>query len=61
MNMNSYYIVDGKKINLVEESWNYLIILDACRYDFFKKVYKKYLECEVKKGNLSSKTYNGLA
>ncbi|MAG26905.1 hypothetical protein CMI47_15305 [Candidatus Pacearchaeota archaeon] len=24
------------------ESWDFLIILDACRYDFFEKTYKKY-------------------
>ena len=24
--------------------WKYLIILDACRYDYFEKVYRDYLE-----------------
>ena len=24
--------------------WDYLIILDACRYDYFEKVYRKYLK-----------------
>jgi hypothetical protein len=46
--MSSKYIVDGKKINLMDENWDILIILDACRYDYFKKVYKKY----IKKGTL---------
>ena len=30
-------------------NWKYLIILDACRYDYFQKVYKKYLNGELKK------------
>lgn len=32
---------------LLNENWNNLIILDACRYDYFEKLYEKYL-----KGNL---------
>lgn len=32
-----------KKQNIMEEYWDTLIILDACRYDFFEKVYKDYL------------------
>jgi len=35
--------VNGQKCELMDENWDLLIILDACRYDFFKKVYKKYL------------------
>jgi len=38
-----YYIVDGKTKNILEENWDFLIILDAARYDFFKKLYKNYL------------------
>jgi len=38
------YAVEGKgKTNLMEEKWDYLIILDACRYDYFQKVYGNYL------------------
>lgn len=36
------YIVNGKIRNIIEEKWKYLIILDACRYDFFKKVYRNF-------------------
>jgi hypothetical protein len=32
-----------KDQNIVEEDWDNLIILDACRYDFFERVYKDYL------------------
>lgn len=28
-------------VDILEEKWDSLIILDACRYDFFEKVYKK--------------------
>ncbi|MFW6134895.1 MAG: hypothetical protein ACOC5R_04910 [Elusimicrobiota bacterium] len=34
------YMVDEKKIDLAEYKWDILVILDACRYDMFKKVYK---------------------
>ncbi|MCD6476850.1 MAG: hypothetical protein J7K26_01630 [Candidatus Aenigmarchaeota archaeon] len=37
------YIVEGNKIDILKEDWKYLIILDACRYDYFEKNYKKYL------------------
>ncbi len=38
-----------KKQKITEEDWDYLIILDACRYDTFKKLYPNYLEGELKK------------
>jgi len=28
----------------MEEDWDYLIILDACRYDYFAKLHHRYLE-----------------
>lgn len=30
--------------NIIDESWDYLIILDACRYDYFAKLHKKFFE-----------------
>lgn len=30
-----------KSQSIFDESWNFLLILDACRYDFFKKTIKK--------------------
>lgn len=33
-----------KKMNITESNWKYLILLDACRYDYFEKVYKDFLE-----------------
>jgi hypothetical protein len=27
----------------MEESWDYLIVLDACRYDYFEKLWRHYL------------------
>ncbi len=35
--------------NINEEDWDNLIILDACRFDFFKKVYKDYLDGKLEK------------
>ena len=43
------YIVDGEIKNLLEENWDFLIILDACRYDYFKETYGNYLDGDVKK------------
>lgn len=38
-----------EKVSIMEEDWDYLIILDACRYDYFSKLYKNYLCGELKK------------
>jgi hypothetical protein len=38
-------------VKILDEKWDYLIVLDACRYDSFEKYYKEYLP----KGNLSKK------
>jgi len=41
---------DENKINnIMDEKWDYLIILDACRYDYFLKIHKKYLHGKLKK------------
>lgn len=32
-----------------EEDWDYLIVLDACRYDKFKESYPDYLDGELRK------------
>jgi len=36
-------------LEITKINWDYLIILDACRYDFFKKIYKKYFSGNLKK------------
>ena len=38
-----------KQISVMEEDWDYLIVLDACRYDYFSKLYKNYLNGELEK------------
>jgi len=35
--------------NLFNEDWDTLIILDACRYDFFEKVYRDYFDGKLEK------------
>lgn len=40
---NHYYIVGKGYVRLTEVDWDYLIIVDAGRYDFFKKCYASYL------------------
>lgn len=47
--IEEYYKVDGEAKNLLEESWDFLVVLDACRYDYFKDLYRNYLDGEVKK------------
>jgi len=37
------------EIQPMRENWDYLIILDACRYDYFEKIYKRYLNGKLKK------------
>jgi len=34
---------------IVDGDWDYLIILDACRYDDFKELYSRYLNGKLKK------------
>ena len=36
-----FYLIDEKS-SIWEEDWKYLILLDACRYDTFKKVIKEF-------------------
>ncbi|MFB6147828.1 MAG: hypothetical protein ABEJ66_03000, partial [Candidatus Nanohaloarchaea archaeon] len=38
-----------KPQNVVEEDWDYLIILDACRFDSFKQIYGDYFEGKLEK------------
>jgi len=38
-----YYLVNNEKIDIISEDWDILIILDACRYDMFRKVYEEIL------------------
>lgn len=38
-------------VDIINEEWDYLIVLDACRYDDFEKVYPKYIKGELKKKN----------
>jgi len=38
-----------KRTCLMDEAWDYLIILDACRHDFFAEVYGEYLEGKLEK------------
>lgn len=34
---------------IMDEKWDYLIVLDACRYDYFERLYKKYLDGKLEK------------
>ena len=37
------------KVNIMQEKWDYLIILDACRYDYFERIYESYLQGKLTK------------
>ncbi|MCK5309942.1 MAG: hypothetical protein KAJ64_04785 [Thermoplasmata archaeon] len=41
--MEQGYKIDNKEVKMASEPWDYLIILDACRYDIFKEIYQDYL------------------
>ncbi|WP_254840505.1 hypothetical protein [Natronomonas marina] len=43
-----------KSINIIEEDWDNLIILDACRYDKFKKINDINANCTYKYSNSST-------
>lgn len=40
--------ISQKKL-ILEKDWDYLIILDACRFDFFKELYEQLAEGELRK------------
>ena len=45
------------KVNVTQEKWDYLIILDACSYDYFERVYQNYLQGKLlKKISVGSST-----
>jgi len=35
--------------SIFDEDWDYLIVLDACRYDYFKKIYRLFFEGELRR------------
>lgn len=37
------------RINIINEHWDYLIILDACRYDYFDRMHRDYFEGRLMK------------
>lgn len=49
MLLNEKIKIDENDINILKEDWDYLIILDACRYDFFKKCYRDFFSGGVLK------------
>jgi len=38
------YKIDNKYFDILKEDWKFLVILDACRYDFFKEIYKEFFD-----------------
>lgn len=42
-------LVDMNRIKVTQENWDYLMILDACRYDYFEQVYRDYFQGELTK------------
>jgi len=36
-------------VNIIEQAWDYLIILDACRYDYFERLHGEYLDGKLEK------------
>jgi hypothetical protein len=50
INLSTVNIDMALKTNyLMDEPWDFLIILDACRFDYFKKSYKNYFEGNLEK------------
>jgi hypothetical protein len=38
-----------KTVEVMKERWDYLIVLDACRYDYFEQVWQQYLQGALEK------------
>ena len=47
--LTCFFIKKPNGVKVVNETWDYLIILDACRYDYFEKNYSEYLEGKLYK------------
>ncbi len=46
-----------REVRIMEEDWDNLIILDACRYDYFSRLYRDYFHGKLKKvASLASST-----
>ncbi len=61
-NSNDIIAVQGTNVRqepvmVMQERWDYLIVLDACRYDYFEKVWRNYFET----GRLSRRSSIGAA
>lgn len=39
----------SEKTKIIEENWDYLVVLDACRFDYFRSIYKDFLTGHLKK------------
>ena len=37
------------EVEVMKEQWNYLVVLDACRYDYFSRLYSNYLTGTIHK------------
>lgn len=44
-----YSLKNHVGVDIMGEDWDYLIILDACRYDFFEEMYRNYLDGRLEK------------
>jgi len=44
-----YSLTTHEGVGIMAEDWDYLVILDACRYDFFEAAYKTYLAGSLEK------------
>lgn len=38
-----------KKVYVMQQKWDYLIVLDACRYDYFERLWQDYLPGQLEK------------
>ncbi|MHC4789903.1 MAG: hypothetical protein ACYS8Y_00460, partial [Planctomycetota bacterium] len=46
---NGKITTEMARLNIMHEQWDYLIVLDACRYDYFEQVWQKYLSGDLTK------------
>jgi hypothetical protein len=56
ININNTFKNDLKRDNIFDTEWSYLIVIDACRYDIFKKInmFKGFLTKNISEGSCTS-------
>ena len=42
-------VMKAEVVNMMEEDWDFLIVLDACRFDYFSEFYGDFFDGKLEK------------